>query len=168
MTQIISVVGKSQSGKTTFIEKLVAELKGRGYRVGTIKHAFHGFKIDWQGKDSWRHKQAGADTVMMAGPGKIALVKDETAATLDEYEKYFEDVDIVITEGFKKGNKPKIEILRAARHTEPLCTNDDKLFALVTDTDAELGVPKFGLEAAADVAALIERLFIRSSNHRRS
>jgi molybdopterin-guanine dinucleotide biosynthesis protein B len=160
MTQIISVVGKSQSGKTTFIEKLIPELKGRGYRVGTIKHAFHGFKIDWQGKDSWRHKQAGADTVMMAGPGQFALVKDETADTLDEYEKYFEDVDIVITEGFKKGNKPKIEILRAARHTEPLCSNDDRLFALVTDTDVELGVPKFGLDAAADVADLIERRFI--------
>ncbi len=161
MTQIISVVGKSQSGKTTFIEKLIAELKGRGHRVGTIKHAFHGFKIDWQGKDSWRHKQAGADTVMMAAPGEIALVKDETADTLDHYEKYFDDVDIVITEGFKRGNKPKIEILRAARHTEPLCTNDDKLFALVTDTDVDLGVPKFGLDAAAEVADLIEGKFIR-------
>jgi len=161
MTQIISVVGKSQSGKTTFIEKLISELKDRGHRVGTIKHAFHGFKIDWQGKDSWRHKQAGADTVMMAGPGEIALVKDETAETLDHYEKYFDDVDIVITEGFKRGNKPKIEILRAARHTEPLCTNDDKLFALVTDTAVDLGVPKFGLDAVAEVADLIERQFIR-------
>jgi molybdopterin-guanine dinucleotide biosynthesis protein B len=160
MTPIISIVGKSRSGKTTFIEKLIAELKRRGHRVGTIKHTFHGFDIDWEGKDSWRHKQAGADSVMMAAPGKVVLVKDEGATTLDDYEPYFRDVDIVVTEGFKKGNKPKIEILRAARNTQPLCSNDDKLFALVTDTNVDLGVPRFGLEEVSGVADLIERRFM--------
>jgi molybdopterin-guanine dinucleotide biosynthesis protein B len=71
----------------------------------------------------------------------------------------------VVTEGFKRGNKPKIEILRAARHTQPLCLDDDKLFALVTDTDVDLNVPKFGLEEVAGVVDLIARRFMCPSPH---
>lgn len=160
MTQIISLVGKSQSGKTTFLVKLIRELKQRGYRVGTIKHAHQGFDIDRRGKDSWQHRQAGADTVLVAAPGQIAMIKDEDGETLDAYAKYFPDVDIVITEGFKRGNRPKIEILRAARNRTALCGDDDALFALVTDTDTDLGVPRFGLEDVGQVADLIEKRYL--------
>ena len=85
MIPIISIVGKSDSGKTTLIEKLVPELTRRGYRVATVKHDIHGFEVDREGKDSWRHKQAGAHTVVISSPQKIALIRDvEKDLTLDE------------------------------------------------------------------------------------
>ena len=160
MPPIISVVGKSESGKTTLIEKLIPELKKRGHRVGTIKHAFHGFDIDKKGKDSWRHQKAGADTVIVASSGRIAMVKNANCETLDSLEEYFHNVDIVITEGYKRESKPKIEIFRAARNKEPLCRGDDNLIAFVTDTDIDLKVPKFGLEEIKELADLIEKRYL--------
>ncbi len=160
MTPIISIVGKSESGKTTLIEKLIPELKNRGYRIGTIKHAHHGFQIDREGKDSWRHKAAGADTIIVVSPESIAMVKDGGGETIDSVAKYFSDVDIVITEGFKRENKPKIEVFRKARHAEPLCINDDNLVALVTDDDADLNVPKFCTGDIRGIADLIEKKFL--------
>ncbi|OGQ40569.1 MAG: molybdopterin-guanine dinucleotide biosynthesis protein B, partial [Deltaproteobacteria bacterium RIFCSPLOWO2_01_FULL_42_9] len=73
---MVSIVGKSGSGKTTLLEKVVAELTKRGYRVGTIKHDVHGFEIDHEGKDSWRHKMAGAKTVVLSSPDRVAVIKD--------------------------------------------------------------------------------------------
>jgi molybdopterin-guanine dinucleotide biosynthesis protein B len=76
MIPVVSVVGKSNSGKTTLIEKMIGELVRRGYRVATIKHNLHGFEIDHEGKDSWRHKQAGARTTVIASPHRVAVVED--------------------------------------------------------------------------------------------
>ena len=160
MTKIISIVGRSQSGKTTLMEKLIPELKKRGYRIGTIKHAHHGFDIDKSGKDSWRHWHAGADAVVVASPGKIAMVKNDDCESLDCLQDYFEDMDLVITEGYKRENKPKIEVLRAARHTELLCRKDRHLIAVVTDVDINPHVPKFGLEDIKELADLIEETFL--------
>ncbi len=162
MPQMISVVGKSQSGKTTFIEKLIPELKKRGYRIGVIKHAFHKFDMDKEGKDSWRHKAAGADTVIVASQGGIAMVKDHPFENLDSLECYFQEADLVITEGFKRGDKPKIEVFRSAAHQSPLCQqHKDDLVALVTDaTDVNLDVPRFGLEEIGRLADLIEEKFL--------
>ena len=160
MPQIISIVGKSGSGKTTLLEKLVAELKKRGYKIGTIKHASDGFEIDKKGKDSWRHKQAGADTVVVASSGKIAMVKNESHNTLDDLEKYFPDMNIVITEGFKKGHKPKIEIFRGEKHRKPLCPDDSNLIAFVTNTQLKLSVPTFGLEEIKELADFIEKKYL--------
>jgi len=160
MPPIISIVGKSESGKTTLIEKLIPELRQRGYRVGIVKHAFHHFDMDREGKDSWRHKTAGADTVMVASPGRIAMVKDHDSEDLDSLLSYFQDMNIVITEGYKRGNKPKIEIFRAAAHKTPLCRDDDTLVALVTDTDADLNVPRLGLEDIGKIADFIEKKFL--------
>jgi len=85
MVPIVSIVGKSDSGKTTLIEKLLPALTGRGYRVATVKHDVHGFEVDQEGKDSWRHKQAGAHTVVISSPNKVALIRDvERDLTLDE------------------------------------------------------------------------------------
>ncbi len=160
MPQIISIVGKSESGKTTLIEKLIAELKSRGYRIGTIKHASKGFDIDKKGKDSWRHKEAGADTVVVASSGKIAMVKNESHETLDDLEKYFPDMNLVITEGFKKENKPKIEIFRVEKHKNPLCPGDSNLIAFVTNTKQNLNVPIFGLEEIRELADFIEKKYL--------
>lgn len=160
MPPIISVVGKSRSGKTTLIEKLIPELKRRGYRIGTVKHAFHKFEMDKKGKDSWRHKAAGAATVIVVAQDTLAMVKDESLNSLNDLEKYFDDLDLVITEGFKQKNKPKIEVCRAARNTEPLCRDNRDLIALVTDLKINLNVPAFGLEDIKGLADLIEKTFL--------
>ena len=160
MPQIISVVGTSKSGKTTLIEKLIPELKNRGYRVGTIKHTSHGFDMDKKGKDSWRHKAAGADTVIVASRKKIVMVKDESFVGLDRIGKYFDDMDLVITEGFKKENRPKIEIYRSNKNNLPLCQIDKTVIALVTDTDIRVNVPVFGLEEIKSLADLVEKKYL--------
>ena len=163
MPPIISIVGKSGSGKTTLLEKLIAELKKRGYKIGTIKHAPGKFDIDEKGKDSWRHRQAGADTVVVASIGKIAMMKNEDHATLDDLEKYFPDMDIIITEGFKKENKPKIEVFRAERHRKSLCPGDSNLIAFVTNTQQKLSVPTFGLEEIKELADFVEKKYLTAS-----
>lgn len=160
MPPIISVVGKSESGKTTLIEKLIPELKNRGYRIGTIKHAHHNFDMDKEGKDSWRHKAAGSETVVIVSPGKISIVKDEDFEGLEHLEKYFDSMDLVITEGFKQEKMPKIEVCRAARNKEPLCQDDNTLIALVTDIETNFNVPTFGLEEIEALAELIEKNYL--------
>lgn len=153
MPPVLSIVGKSESGKTTLIEKLIPELKNRGYRIGIVKHAHHGFDMDRNGKDSFRHKKAGADTVMIASPGQIGMVKDVPAECLDELIPYFEDVDLLITEGFKSDRAPKIEIFRSERHRHPACLEDATLAAMVSDTPFKLAVPQF---APDDIEAITE------------
>jgi len=83
MPPIISIAGKSGSGKTTLIEKIIPELKKRGYKVGTVKHAYHGFDLDQKGKDSWRHKEAGADMVIVSSLDRIAMVKNNEHDSLE-------------------------------------------------------------------------------------
>jgi molybdopterin-guanine dinucleotide biosynthesis protein B len=160
MPPIVSIVGKSGAGKTTFIEKLIPELKRRGYRVGVIKHAFHRFEFDRQGKDSWRHKAAGADAVLVSAPGSIVLVKDGQGESLDQLQGYLQEMDLILTEGFKQENKPRIEIFRKERHAQPLSEGNVNLVALVTDADLNWKVPTFGLEDVKGVADLIEERFL--------
>ena len=160
MPPIICIVGRSQTGKTTLIEKLIPLLKQRGFRIGTVKHSHHIFDFDKTGKDSWRHKDAGADTVLVSSPGKIALVKNDQHGTLDDLLTYFGDMDLVITEGFKKERKPKIEVVRAARHSDPLLTSDRHLVAVVSDTQIDVNVPKFGLDDIEKIAAFIEEKYL--------
>lgn len=156
MPPVILIVGKSKVGKTTLIERLVPVLKRRGYKVGTIKHAHHGFDIDKKGKDSRRHQEAGADTVVVASRGRIAMVKKDPWQSLQNLTDYFKDMDLIITEGFKREDKPKIEIFRAAAHKEPSCLDDEKLIAFVTDTEFKIKVPTFGLEDIDRIADFIE------------
>ncbi len=160
MPVILSIVGKSGSGKTTLIEKLLPELKKRGYRIGTIKHAAHEVDMDREGKDSWRHRKAGADTVLVVSPKTIALVKNATDQNPEDADKYFDDVDLVLTEGFKSGDKPKIEIFRPAAHRELLCQDDKQLVAVVTDTAIDPGVPVYGLDDVGGLADFIEARYI--------
>ena len=112
-TPVVCIVGFSGAGKTTVTVGLVAALKQRGLRVGTIKHDVHGFEIDRPGKDSWRHKQAGASTTIISSPAQIGLVKD-----VDHDHHPLEllpllgEMDIVLVEGFKQADLPKIEVFR--------------------------------------------------------
>ncbi len=162
MPQLLSVVGNSASGKTTILEKLIVELKRRGHRIGVIKHAHHGFNLDQEGKDSWRHKNAGADTVLIASPGRIAIIKDdEKSESLSYLKQYFNDVDLILIEGFKRKRWPKIEVFRAAVHEAPLFAGNSDLVAWVTDSNLDLNVPKFGLEEIPALADFIEMRYIK-------
>jgi molybdopterin-guanine dinucleotide biosynthesis protein B len=157
---VVSIVGKSESGKTTLIERLIPELKRRGYRIGVVKHAHHGFDMDRKGKDSYRHRQAGADTVMTAAPGQIAIIKDITDYRLSHLVAYFNDVDLLITEGFKKENTPKIEVFRSERHQRPACMEEEMLVAIVSDTPLETHVPQFKTGDIIGVADFIVDNFL--------
>jgi molybdopterin-guanine dinucleotide biosynthesis protein MobB len=167
MAPIVSIVGKSDAGKTTLLEKLVSELTARGYRIGTIKHDVHGFDIDHEGKDSWRHKHAGARTVAISSPKKVAVIRDvETEETIDGLAaKYFQEVDIILTEGYKRESKPKIEVFRSQVHDKPLCKNDDHLVALVSDIPLDLGVPRFELNDIKGLGDFLEQRFLTKSSH---
>jgi len=162
MPPIVSIVGQSESGKTTLIEKLIPLLTERGYRIGTIKHTHHAVDIDRSGKDSARHRTAGAETVMLASPGRIAMFKATASETLDGLIRYFEDVDLLITEGYKREKKPKIEVLRAAVGSELLCRDDPGLVAVATDADLDVHVPVFRLDDPAAIAEFIEQRFLAS------
>jgi molybdopterin-guanine dinucleotide biosynthesis protein B len=168
MIPIISIVGKSDSGKTTFIEKLLPELTRRGHRVATVKHDVHGFEVDQEGKDSWRHKQAGAHTVVISSPKKVALIRDvEKDLTLEEIrEKLIQDVDLIVSEGYKKDVQPKIEIFRKAKHKELLCTKEDNLIAIVSDKKFRAGVPCFSLEDITGVADFIGEKYLQPKQER--
>jgi len=157
---IISVVGKSGAGKTTLLEKLIAELKRRGYRVATVKHDVHGFEIDRPGKDSWRLAQAGSDSVVIASPQKLALIKRlDRELALSEIAALLTDVDIILTEGYKRGDAPKIEVSRREKGRELLCTPDE-LVAIVSDQSFDLDVPQFGLDDTVGIVDLLEGTFL--------
>lgn len=164
MIPILSIVGRSNSGKTTLLEKLIRELTRRGRRIGTIKHHFHGpVEVDVPGKDSWRHKQAGARTVALSSPDTLFILGDiaeEWTLEAVAHQALFE-VDLILTEGFKSGPMPKIEVNRAAQEMPPLCGPADHLVAVVTDRDLSLPVPRFGLDAVIPLADFIEREFLK-------
>jgi molybdopterin-guanine dinucleotide biosynthesis protein B len=166
MIPIVSIVGKSDSGKTTLIEKLLPEFVRRGYRIATVKHDVHGFEVDREGKDSWRHKKAGAHTAIISSPQKVALIRDvEKDLTLDELrERLVQDVDLILSEGYKKDVQPKIEIFRKEKHQELLCTPEDNLIAIVANKAFDVGVPCFGLEDTKGLADFLERSLLSTRN----
>jgi len=164
---VISVVAKSGTGKTTLLEKLIAELKHRNYRVGVIKHDAHRFEIDHVGKDSWRLTQAGADTMMISSEAKLALVKlNNVSGEPSVYElldEYFDDVDIVLTEGFKKNTLPKIEVHRKERSATLLCRGelrDETLIAVASDEKINLDVPVYDINDTVGICDFIENRYL--------
>jgi molybdopterin-guanine dinucleotide biosynthesis protein B len=160
---VVSFVGRSGVGKTTALERVIRELRRRGLRVGTIKHDAHGFEVDKPGKDTWRHAQAGSETVVISGPRKMALIRQLPAELdLDEIVPLMGDLDIVLTEGYKRGSKPKIEVARFERGTELLCRADE-LVGILSDFPVRMDVPQFGLEDAVGVVDLLEARFVRGT-----
>ncbi|SLM28323.1 Molybdopterin-guanine dinucleotide biosynthesis protein B [Desulfamplus magnetovallimortis] len=162
--KIISIAGCSGSGKTTFLEKLIPALKGRGYKIGVLKHTHCGFSMDREGKDSWRHKKAGASATLVISPGAIALVKDWEDASIEDVIHYMGDMDLVIIEGFKHAEVPKIEIFRCGSgHASPLLLNDPNLKAFITDSKYSPDVPIFTMDDADGVADFIEEQILCDS-----
>ena len=164
---ILCFVGRSNSGKTTLIERLISELVKEGYRIATIKHAGHGFNMDTEGKDSWRHKQAGAQTVIVTSKGSLALFTDtEEEVSLEELrERYVpEERDLVIAEGWKSEGLPKIVVVRD--HIGEVTVSLDGLLGIVSNQplpDAPPGVPIIDPDDIENLAALISRRFPRKS-----
>jgi len=166
MPPIVSIVGKSESGKTTLIEKLIRELKSRGYRVATIKHSPQESDFDEPGKDSWRHIQAGSDATAVSSPDKVVLIKPVAQeATVDEVASLLgEDYDIILAEGFKQGSAPKIEVHRKGGGT--LIEELKKLIAIVTDEPLESRARQFSPEDTGALADLLEKGFIKPQKER--
>ncbi|MCL1929116.1 MAG: molybdopterin-guanine dinucleotide biosynthesis protein B [Treponema sp.] len=155
-TPILSVVGNSGAGKTVYLEKLIPELKSRGLRLGIIKNDVHGFDIDIPGKDSWRLTRAGADSIMIVSPQKMALIEHwAKKESLEQTASRIKNVDLIITEGFRTGSAPKIEIRRTASGHEPIF-EPGLLFAIVSDAVApESPCPWFPLDNPKPLADYI-------------
>ncbi len=166
MLPIVSIVGKSKSGKTTLREKLIRELKSRGYRVGTIKHAHQGTSFDEPGKDSWRHIDAGSEATAVSSPDKLVLIKPVAPdITLDEIAHFFgEDYDIILAEGFKQGSAPKIEVHR--KEVGLPLSGIKKLIAIATDEILETKTRQFSLEDITGLADFLEKGFIKPQRER--
>ena len=162
---IISIVGKSGSGKTTLIEKLVPILKGRGYRVGTIKHDAHSFEMDHEGKDSFRHFHSGAEAAVICSAEKVAMNRRlSSPLSIDKIaQELLGDMDIIITEGYKSADKPKIEVVRAARSETPICAEEDCLIAIASDMQLQSPVPLLSIDDAEGIADLIASRFLKGA-----
>jgi len=159
---VVSIVGKSESGKTTLIERLIPQLTREGWRVATIKHSRRGFDIDREGKDSWRHRKAGARMTVMVSPEQIAVIEtaEEDLDIGGLRDRYIHGVDIVLSEGFKGNEYPKIEVFRSALKREMLCSKEDNLIAVASDMPVDIDVPRFDLDDAEGIARLIIDLFL--------
>ena len=160
MFPVISIVGKSNSGKTTLLVKLIGELKQRGYKLAVIKHSASGFALDQQGKDSWRFAEAGSDTVVLSSEGRIGLTKSvDHEPTLEEVLSLIGGgVDLVLTEGFSGEGAPKIEVHR--KELGGLRCNPEEIFALVTDETLDIAVPQY---SPNDIGALADLIGERAS-----
>jgi molybdopterin-guanine dinucleotide biosynthesis protein B len=151
------VAATSNSGKTTLIEKVVQIFKERGLRVAVIKHASKGFELDRPGKDSWRFREAGADTVVLVGPDRLALMRTiDAEPSMKDLEMLSGNADIVIREGFKHDALNRIEVFRSGVSGQlPLCATDRSVLALVSDIPFNVAVPRFDWNDAAAVADFI-------------
>ena len=160
---LLSVVGVSNSGKSTLLVKLVKALKDRGYRVGVIKHSC-GFEVDQPGKDSWGYQEVGAGPVVLAGPKQMISFKSwETELTPEEIVQSFDGVDLVLTEGYKLGKRPKIEVYRQQVSDDLIC-KPEELLAVVSDTRRDWGIiPVFDLEDIAGLADFVENKFLSNA-----
>ncbi len=163
MSLVVSVVGRSNSGKTTLLEKLIVELKKRGYTVAAVKHSGSDFQLDHPGKDSWRLTEAGSDAVLLVSPHRLALMQRVShPPTFEEVVDFLGNkFDFVIIEGFKESSIPKIEVHR--KELGGLISSPDKLFAVVTDEQLDIPVPQFSNRDGVALADLLEKRLAVSS-----
>lgn len=161
MIPVVCIVGKHNAGKTTFIERLMPCLHEHGRRVAIVKHAAHGFEIDRKGSDSWRLTQTDAVAVLVSGPGGAVLsCKLPDDATLPQILALLPmlDIDLVLVEGHRRSDYPKIEVHRAAFGSDLLVSEDD-LIAIVTDNDITFSAPSFHTSDPQSLAAFLGERF---------
>lgn len=159
--QVFGVVGWKNNGKTTLVVRLVEHLTGLGWRVSTVKHAHHTVDIDQPGKDSWRHRHAGATEVVLATERRWAIIhelRDAPEPPLDELLARMSPVDLVIVEGFKRFPHPKLEVHRKERGTPLLAREDRTIVGLASDMSfPDLDLPQFHIDDVPAVAGFILR-----------
>ncbi len=161
MIPVISMVGYANSGKTTVLTKIIKELRHRGYRVAIIKHHKGDFDIDHKGKDTYEHMKAGANTTILSSPNKFAIVsKVEEEKTLDELISYIDDVDIIITEGYKNEKKPKIEVFRRINKSKRIKDIENELIAVISDDQITEDIPSFSFDDINHIVDFIENGYI--------
>lgn len=154
MPLVISIVGRSNSGKTTLLEKIIPELSQRGFALAAIKHTLHDFEMDYPGKDTWRLARAGSDTVVLGSPHKVALIRHAQDSTLDELLALTgEDHDLVLLEGFKQSRFPKVEVHR--KGFGDLVCKGPALVAVVSDEPVEADVPQFSPDQVGPLVDLM-------------
>ena len=157
--KIYGVTGWKNSGKTGLMERLVSEFVKRGFSVSTIKHAHHSFDVDRSGKDSHRHRVAGAREVMLSSRNRFALMhelRDEEEPSLEVLLAKLSPVDLVLIEGFKRDRHSKIETFRAVTGTDLIATNDPTIHAVASDVAMTLDRPVFDLDDTAAIADFIQ------------
>lgn len=156
--RIYGVVGWKNAGKTGLMERLVTEITGRGYSVSTLKHAHHRFDVDHEGKDSYRHRQAGATEVLLASRNRFALMhelRDEDEPPLEDLLAKLAPVDLVLIEGYKRDRHPKVEAHRSVTGNPLIAPEDDTIRAVASDKDLELDRPVFDLDDTKAIADFV-------------
>jgi molybdopterin-guanine dinucleotide biosynthesis protein MobB len=161
-TAVVAFVGRSNSGKTTLIERLLPEIIRRGYRVGTLKHTHHNIDLGDDRKDSNRHKKAGAAMVVVASPSIVSVVKSWRNPSIMDLLDQFSGMDLVIVEGFKTKELAKIEVYYGGNDVEPLNLPEEEVMAVVSDRPDPRRVPKFGLDEVEALTDFIEKTVINS------
>jgi len=168
MPPIVSIIGRSKSGKTTLVEKLITELGSRGYRIATVKHTPHGMSFDKPDKDTWRYLEAGSVAAVASSEDKMVLIRPVASGmTFDDIARILgEDCDLILAEGFKQDDAPKIEVHR--REVGPLLSGIRKLVAVVTDEPVATKARQFGFADIKALADLLETGFIKPQRERLS
>ncbi|MGA2368921.1 MAG: molybdopterin-guanine dinucleotide biosynthesis protein B, partial [Dehalococcoidia bacterium] len=161
MLPVVAVVGNSESGKTAVIEKLIVELKARGYRLAAVKHAGETVDLDLPGKDTWRFSQAGSLTTVISSPLKITVFKsvDHEPSLEETLMSIGEGYDLVLVEGFKKSKAPRIEVYRGTDGKAMVCPEAD-LSAVISDSKLPLKIPQFCPGDIREIADFIEKEII--------
>lgn len=156
--RIFGVVGYKNTGKTGLMERLVTEITQRGFSVSTIKHAHHSFDVDHEGKDSYRHRTAGASQVLLSSGARWALMSELRGAeepALETLLTKLDPVDLILIEGYKRDSHSKIETYRAATHGTLLAPNDPTIVALAADCPVIATQPQFDLDDTKAIADFI-------------
>ncbi len=168
MIPIVCFVGRTNAGKTSVLEKVIADFKSRGYRLAVVKHDVHGFELDREGKDSWKLKQAGATEVILSSPSKVGIIRDvESDTPLDEIRaRYVGQVDLIIAEGYKRDSHPKVEVSREEVSRELLCGPDDNLIAVISDYAVATDAACFGLDETSKLVDFLADRFLQDDRKR--
>lgn len=156
--RLYGVVGWKNAGKTGLMERLVAEITGRGFTVSTVKHAHHTFDVDHPGKDSYRHRRAGASEVLLASRNRIALMEElrgQPEPPLADLLTRLKPVDLVLIEGYKRDSHPKVEAHRAETGNPLIAPDDPTVRAVASDTPMPLDRPVFDLNDTVAIADFI-------------
>lgn len=156
--KVFGIAGWSGSGKTTLLEKILPRLTARGLKVSVIKHAHHGFDIDRPGKDSYRHREAGASEVLLSCGDRWALMHERRAEgepTLNELLGHLSPCDLVLIEGFKQEPLPKIEVYRAANGKPPLFPERPDIVAVATNDAPATTLPILPIDDAEAIAQFL-------------